>query len=46
MAGKWMPVDENLGPHWATCSFVRQFRQPRTAREQLAFLLPQPSTSS
>jgi hypothetical protein len=46
MAGKWMPVDENLGPHWATCKFVRQLRQPRSPKEQLAFLLAPPSTSS
>jgi len=50
VGGKWMPVDENLGPHFATCAFARRFsrrfRQPRTAKEQLAFLVRPPSDSS
>jgi len=36
--GRWMAVDENLGPHWATCSWVRSLGRPGTERAQLALL--------
>lgn len=28
-AGKWIPVDTDLKPHWATCPVAKRFRKPK-----------------
>ena len=38
-AGKWLPVDTDLKPHWATCPESKRFRKPMINHETDFLLL-------